>query len=411
MLKTLFSLLALTLPLTLFSQWTNLGLQSRPLEMTSDYHGIRISNAPAPIPGNRSIWTAYTTDDDWVTGTQRSSSGGGSNGCCTVEALEFLNDTVGCIAVNDSGTCRVQCSADAGGSWQSLMGQTSGGIADLQAFSDTVAYLIGHGASGFSTLAMRLSPSGYVPVFVSATHEGNLGRIHFVNDSLGFVIARDMADIHKVFRTTDGGLTWSTRLSVGIGELRAIHFVDERTGFVAGESGVCYKTTDGGFTWNSLAINGPVDVFAMDFLTDQIGYLACGGGVILRTTNGGQNWANDQLDSSSTLIAVKAVTATIAYVLTSDSVLYKRNYVVGEEEMAGNALAAYVYPNPANELLHIVLPSTDQLRQWRLRNVQGQLLRQGATLQLDLGDVPDGVYFLELDTRLGTQWMRVLHEF
>ncbi|MEY3443329.1 MAG: hypothetical protein RLZZ519_1610, partial [Bacteroidota bacterium] len=203
----------------------------------------------------------------------------------------------------------------------------------------------------------------------------------------------------------------STRLSVGIGELRALYFVDERTGFVAGESGVCYKTTDRGFTWNSLAINGPVDVFAIDFITDQIGYLACGGGVILRTANGGQSWANDQLDSSSTLIYVKAVTATIAYVMTSDSVLFKRNYVVGAEEMAANESTANVYPNPTKDLLNITLAPDDQLRQWRLWNIQGQLLRQGATLQLDLGDFPGGVYLLELQTRRGSQWMRVIHAF
>lgn len=76
--------------------------------------------------------------------------------------------------------------------------------------------------------------------------------------------------------------------------------------------------------------------------------------------------------------------------------------------MAANAVAATIYPNPTKDLLNITLAPDDQLRQWRLLNAQGQLLRQGATLQLDLGDVPDGVYLLELQTRRGTQWMRVV---
>ncbi len=411
MLKTLFSLLALTLPLTLLSQWTNLGLQSQPFEVTSDYHAVRITNVPGPTPANGSVWTVFTTDDDWVSETQRSMGGGGGLGCCTIEHIAFLNDSIGFAERSNMGLRSVFRTTDTGATWQVLANgaQTSFvPIADLQAYNDTTAYLIGHGATPFSAVALKFTPTGYQTIFSSSVLEGDRGRIKFVNDSLGFVIVRDSSDIYRLLRTTDAGMTWSTRLSVGIGELRALYFVDDRTGFVAGESGVCYKTTDRGLTWNSLAINGPVDVFAIDFITDQIGYLACGGGVILRTANGGQSWANDQLDSSSTLIYVKAVTATIAYVMTSDSVLFKRNYVVGAEEMSANAVAATIYPNPTKDLLNITLAPDDQLRQWRLLNAQGQLLRQGATLQLDLGDLSPAVYLLELQTRRGTQWMRVM---
>jgi photosystem II stability/assembly factor-like uncharacterized protein len=412
MFRFLTIILALILihPLALSAQWTNLGTQSMPFTMTSDYHGIRITNVPGPTPSSGSTWTSFKTDDDWVTGLPQSTGGGGSLGCCTIEHIDFLNDSIGFAEISNMGFRGVHRTTDAGATWQPLAqgSQTSTvPITDLQAFSDTVAYIIGHGSSPFSSLALRFTPSGYQSVYLSSTFEGDNARIHFVSDTLGFVIVRDSNNVYKVLRTIDGGLTWATRLSVGIGDLRTIQFLDPRTGFVAGASGVCYKTVDGGDTWNSLAINGPVNVYGMHFLSDQIGYLSCGDGVILRTTNGGQNWFTDQLDSNSTLVYVRAVNATIAYAMNSDSVLFKRNYIAGTEGESALGNGIQVYPNPTNGRLNIALPPNDVLRGWQIWDLQGKLLLEGKDMELDIAGLPSGLYLLQVQSRLERQTLRV----
>jgi photosystem II stability/assembly factor-like uncharacterized protein len=395
------------------AQWTNLGTQSIPIVMTSDYHGLRFTNVPGPTPSNGSVWTAYGTDDDWVTEGARSSGGGGSLGCCTVELVDFLNDSVGFMEVSNMGFRGVQRTTDAGMTWTPMAqgGQTASvPIADLQGYNDTTAYLIGHGSGVSSAVALRFTPSGHVPVFASSTHEGGDGRILFVTDSLGFVIVHDTADVYKVFRTTDGGATWSIRLSVGIGALRAMEFLTPQKGFVVGHSGVGYETTDGGFTWNSMAVTGPVDVNAIDFLDAQTGYLACEGGVVLRTTNGGFNWSTDLIDSSLSLVAVKAVTAGIAYVITADSVVYKRNYVAGEDGSVSGGVRARmrVYPNPTDGVLHFALPAGERMWMWRLWDVQGRLMREGSGMEVDMGELGPGVYMLEVEGAKGKSLVRVM---
>lgn len=404
-------LLAVMLSTPLPAQWTNLGKQSFPLRMTSDYRGIRVTNHDGPTPSNGTVWTVSTTDDDWVSTFPRSSGGGGSMGCCTVELLDMLNDSMGFGTVSNLGLRSVMATRDGGTNWQSI---ASGAltsmvpISHLQAYSDTVAYLMGRGSSPFSALGLRFTPSGFDTIFSSPILEGENGQLHFVNDSVGFVIAHDSNDVYRLFRTTNGGTTWSMRLAVGIGELRVIDFVDDQVGFVAGGSGVCYQTTDGGFSWNSLAVNGPVDVRAIDFLTAQVGYLACGGGVVLRTTDGGVSWATDIIDSSLTLVYVKAVNGTMAYAMSSDSVLYKRNYIAGTDDLWVNASMASAFPNPTSGKITLQLPEQDHLVNWACCDLNGRKLAEGTSLDLDIGTFPSGTYVLRLQTRKGLQWLRLV---
>jgi photosystem II stability/assembly factor-like uncharacterized protein len=410
---TLCSCLLLLLPAELPAQWTNLGLQSMPLRMTSDYHGIRLTNVPGPTPANGSVWTTLGTDDDWVTEGQRSTGGGGALGCCVVEALDFLSDSLGFMLSSNQGLRSVARTTDAGMTWQALApgAQTAmTPIADLRATDANSAYLIGHGASPFSTQALRVSAVGHTQVFSSGAFEGSDGRILFLTDSLGMVIVRDSSAVYKLLRTTDAGVTWSQRLAVGVGPLRAIDFVDATTGYVAGASGVCYKTTDAGWSWTSLAINGPVDVYAMDIADAQTGYLGCAGGLVLRTTDGGNLWSSSVLDSNITIVYIKAISPTMAYALGSDSVLYKRDYIAGADAAWEPALTVTAFPNPTEDMLQLALPAGWRLKSWQLYNLQGQRLLQGTDPQVDMGALASGVYVLEVLTHKGLQRMRVLRE-
>ncbi len=411
--RAAFCSLLCLLPALLHAQWTNLGKQSMPLSMTSDYHGIRLTQVDGPTPANGSVWTAYGTDDDWVTEGQRSTAGGGSLGCCIVESIDFLSDSLGFALLSDMGTHSVTRTSDGGYTWQALApgAQTAmTPIADLRATDANTAYLIGHGASARSAQALRVSPAGITQVFASSVYEGSDGRILFLTDSLGFVIVHDSNDVYKVLRTTDAGFSWSQRLAVGLGPLRGIDFVSDSTGFVAGESGVFYKTTDAGLTWNSFAINGPIDVFALDFADEQTGYLGARGGMVLRTTDGGNFWSSEVLDSNITIVYVKAVSPTMAYALGSDSVLYKRDYVAGTNAGWQAMEAISIYPNPARDLVHIVLPAAAQLRAWYLLDLQGRKLLQGRDLQVALADLPGGIYVLEVLSNKGMQRIKVIRE-
>lgn len=69
-----------------------------------------------------------------------------------------------------------------------------------------------------------------------------------------------------------------------------IQFLDENTGWLAGNSGIIKKSTNGGANWVAQTSNTTQSLYRVKMLNANTGY-ACGdGGVILKTTNSGTNW-------------------------------------------------------------------------------------------------------------------------
>jgi len=82
---------------------------------------------------------------------------------------------------------------------------------------------------------------------------------------------------------------------------------------------------------------------------------------------------------------------------------------------AAPALVGYrIFPNPASTVLHIEAASaTSAQTSLRLLNPQGQILREeqiGTTHQLNVGDLPRGIYLLEIRSETGTHRQRILLE-
>jgi gliding motility-associated-like protein len=108
----------------------------------------------------------------------------------------------------------------------------------------------------------------------------------------------------KVFRSFDGGLTWSTFTGLPMGTTAPImyelEFPTSLIGYAAGTRDTIYKTTDGGVTWNKLPLPTPgitpqisyKDMFALDANT----VFLVGNGfprkVVFRTTDGGATWTD-----------------------------------------------------------------------------------------------------------------------
>lgn len=104
----------------------------------------------------------------------------------------------------------------------------------------------------------------------------------------------------KVYRTTDHGATWELRNSglPGSGGLLAISFLDTNTGFVGGYVGgspVVFKTTNGGGSWSPIGTAGLGSyMLDMHWMDAQTGFVTLNQGSpgIFRTTNGGALWTS-----------------------------------------------------------------------------------------------------------------------
>lgn len=166
-----------------------------------------------------------------------------------------------------------------------------------------------------------------------------LEDVYFIDENTGVAVG----DMGTIIRTTDGGVTWTTVMTVDTITLYEVGFFDELNGIATGNhtyissdggatwetsfesemntsffadleivnSTTCYlstyhigllKSTDHGQTWDTLNTANQSFLYkAMNFMTEEVGYTSSQLGPptesILKTTDGGVNW--DTLVSSS----------------------------------------------------------------------------------------------------------------
>jgi photosystem II stability/assembly factor-like uncharacterized protein len=97
----------------------------------------------------------------------------------------------------------------------------------------------------------------------------------------------------RVYRTTDGGGSWTLVLQTGKA-LNGIYFVDASTGYVVGDSSSAFKTTDAGATWADKSLGGsPANIKSIR-CSDALNCLAtvATGELVYRTNNGATTFSS-----------------------------------------------------------------------------------------------------------------------
>ncbi|HPG40663.1 MAG TPA: YCF48-related protein [bacterium] len=113
----------------------------------------------------------------------------------------------------------------------------------------------------------------------------------FVNANTGWATGT-MGYDQYIFKTSDGGITWQPQYHMtdtSSPMLYSIYFIDSQTGYAAGNGGVIMRTSNGGTTWESIYVNSPVTFQVIYFINNLTGFVA-GDGMVLKTTNGGDTW-------------------------------------------------------------------------------------------------------------------------
>ncbi len=110
-------------------------------------------------------------------------------------------------------------------------------------------------------------------------------------------------DAGKIYRSNDGGHSWSAQTSGTTEALKGISAYDKDNALCCGDNGIILYTHDGGATWTASAdtdvtdtANDWTDVF---MATPLIGWAVSYAGRIVKTTDGGVTWAIQQPDQSS----------------------------------------------------------------------------------------------------------------
>lgn len=136
-----------------------------------------------------------------------------------------------------------------------------------------------------------------------------LSEVYFLNNNTGWIAG----DSGTVFRTTNQGLNWTRQSTYVDNYIVSIFFIDANSGWalswdVYPDSGsylgtIMLRTTNGGDNWNrSMFPDSNRFLKSIYFLDQLTGFTGGTPGGVFKSVNGGVNWVLTDIDTASTFI-------------------------------------------------------------------------------------------------------------
>ena len=153
--------------------------------------------------------------------------------------------------------------------------------------------------------------------------------VHFPSAQVGYAAAGSvyLKDLFFVFKTTDGGASWSPSSIPGSeGAAKAIFFTDPHVGYVRTgypDSGRLYRTTNGGQSWAGIGVS-PGE--RMQFADPGVGW-SFHYNRLSFTTNGGTRWTSRTFAFPASTRAFSFPSRQRAYVIGDHGMIYRYSVV------------------------------------------------------------------------------------
>ncbi|WP_276480781.1 WD40/YVTN/BNR-like repeat-containing protein [Paraflavitalea pollutisoli] len=176
---------------------------------------------------------------------------------------------------------------DGGITWTALsLTVESPGIVNMYFTDATHGWMVGRSSQGQENL-FRTTNGGASFTYITFANMYGLGDVQFLDRRRGFIVGRN--DFHT---SVDSGKTWTSVRGLFQGNALTLFFFDAMNGIVVSDRHI-YRTSDGGSSFemvqNLPAANIASTPFGIQFIDRNIGWVPCLNGVY-KTTNGGQTW-------------------------------------------------------------------------------------------------------------------------
>lgn len=109
--------------------------------------------------------------------------------------------------------------------------------------------------------------------------------VFFVDADIGYISTNP-----GIFKTTDGGESWTQVNNVVSGFKSQLYFLNNNTGFLVNSSALIYKTTDGGINWEEIDSDANYPLLGINFINENTGFIVGEHDTYLYTNDGGNTW-------------------------------------------------------------------------------------------------------------------------
>jgi photosystem II stability/assembly factor-like uncharacterized protein len=179
--------------------------------------------------------------------------------------------------------------------------------------------------------------------------------LYFINENIGFVVGNFGSNVDIIYKTTNGGGTWTNSQNKAFQSLNCIAFADEMHGAACGNKSAILFTTDQGTTWNPATVN-TTDQLAINGITFYNGLngIAVGTGIILKTTDGGATWNQITIPSYLQSVTINGICHDSSGILYSVGKIYCIKSTDGGntwQNIMDSVFAAHTYITAMNSIV------------------------------------------------------------
>ncbi len=230
----------------------------------------------------------------------------------------------------------ILCSTIVQGQWTQVNSGVTTNLNDITFSDNNTGHIVGD-----SGKVLNSTDGGNTWIDVSPSHSEDFSAIEFSTNDNGITSGEGTFNgpgnkTNKAFATSNGGISWEQGSNIQLnGEVRDIHFVDNKIGFAAGiyqgnpiicMTATCpiqeiLRTEDGGGTWSILPIKVNVQgarAHFVHFIDSETGFAGGSKGRIVKTTNGGDAWTDMSPagSGSHTFIKMQFIDMSIGFAIS-----------------------------------------------------------------------------------------------
>ncbi|MBS1493837.1 MAG: hypothetical protein JST55_10010 [Bacteroidetes bacterium] len=209
--------------------------------------------------------------------------------------IKFISDNTGyCCSVDGE----VAVTTNGGSEWIKIYQCLNSHSFTIGMFDSFSGFLCGQGAfkrilqGGAGWYVDPLNTQSYITA--SSVLSSSKAAICGINDGAG-------QQYGLLMYTTNSGINWfgsSYNADIPDIQFNDISFINENTGYVAGDKGNFFKTVNGGALWNVLPAPTTKTILSVFFINNSSGYIG-GQDLFMRSTDGGANFNAVNLNSTS----------------------------------------------------------------------------------------------------------------